>query len=82
MSLLSEKIRIDCKSRMLSLCSGQHRERQPSESRRFALRFIRSYSVFRNAFLGNCRALTTTGNRVRHIVSSQDDAVVGLLERR
>ena len=26
-------------------------------------------------------ALTTSGNRVRHIVSSQDDAVAGLLGR-
>ena len=26
-------------------------------------------------------ALTTSGNRVRHIVSSQDDAVAGLIGR-
>ena len=52
------------------------------ELRRFALRFIHSHSdatgIFRNAFR-EIVALTTSGNRVRHIVSSQDDAVVGLL---
>ena len=52
--------------------------------RRFALRFIHSHSdatgVFRNAFR-EVVSLTTSGNRVRHIVTSQDDAVAGLLGR-
>ena len=52
--------------------------------RHFALRFIHSHSyatgVFRNAF-HEIVALTTSGNRVRHIVSSQDDAVARLLGR-
>ena len=50
----------------------------------FALWFIHSHSdatgIFRNAFC-EIGALTTSGNRVSHIVSSQDDAVAGLLGR-
>ena len=53
-----------------------------SQLRRFALRFIHSHSdatdVFRNAFR-EIVALPTSGNRVRHIVSSQDDTIAGLL---
>ena len=52
--------------------------------RRFALRFINSHrdanGVFRTAFR-EIVALTTSSNRVRHIVSSQDDAVAGFLGR-
>ena len=54
--------------------------------RRFALRFIHSHGdasgVFRTKHSWEIIALTTSGNRVRHIVSSQDDAVAGLLGRR
>ena len=50
----------------------------------FSLRFIHSHNdntgFFRNAFR-EIVALTTSGIRVRHIVSSQDDTVAGLLER-
>ena len=50
--------------------------------RRFALRFIHSHSdatsVFRNAFR-EVVSLTTSGNRVRHIVTSQDDATRTLI---
>ena len=60
----------------LNLCDS------PSVEQFFPLRFIHSHSnatgVFRNAFL-EIGALTTSGNCVRHIVSSQDDAVAGLL---
>ena len=37
-------------------------------------------AFFRNAFLGIVE-LKPSGNRVRHIVSSQDDAVAGVMER-
>ena len=51
------------------------------ELRRFALLFIHSHSdatgIFRNAFC-EIVAMTPSGDRVRHIVSSQDDAVAGL----
>ena len=53
--------------------------------RRFALRFIHSHSDdATGVFVMNSWeivALTTYGNRVRHIVSSQDDAVAELLGR-
>ena len=52
--------------------------------RRFALAYFHSHGdatgVFRNAFLGIVE-LTPSGNRVRHIVSSQDYAVAGLMGR-
>ena len=55
-----------------------------NELRHFALRFIHSHSdttgVFRNV-LCEIVVLTTSSNCVRHIVSSQDDAVAGLLGR-
>ena len=50
---------------------------------RFALRFIHSHGdatgVFRNVHSWEIVALTTSGNRVRHIVSSQDGVVTGTL---
>ena len=52
--------------------------------RRFALAYFHSHGdatgFFRNAFLGIVE-LTPSDNRVRHIVSSQDDAVAGLMGR-
>ena len=52
--------------------------------RHFALRYIQSHSnatgVFRNV-LREIVALTPSGNHVRHIITSQDDAVAGLLGR-
>ena len=54
------------------------------ELRCFALQFIHPHSdatgVFHNAFRVIV-VLTTSSNRVRHNVSSQDDAVAGLLGR-
>ena len=48
--------------------------------RRFALRFIHWHSDATSVF-HEIVALTTSGNRVKHIVSFQDDAVAGLLGR-
>ena len=45
------------------------------------LRFIHSHMEFFAMHSWEIVALTTSGNRVRHIVSSQDDAGAGLLGR-
>ena len=55
---------------------------KPLKMRRFALRRIHSHSdatgLFRNAFC-EIVALTSSINRVRHIVSSPDDAVARVI---
>ena len=45
---------------------------------RIFIRMAMPLAFFRNAFLGIVE-LAPSGNRVRHIVSSQDDAVAGLI---
>ena len=47
---------------------------------RIFIRMATPLAFFRNAFLGIVE-LKPSGNRVRHIVSSQDDAVAGLMGR-
>ena len=58
-----------------------HQLKHNIQLRHFALQFIHSHSdaivVFRNAF-HEIVVLTTSGYHVRHIESSQDDAVAGL----
>ena len=44
------------------------------------IRMATPLAFFRNAFLGIVE-LKPSGNRVRHIVSSQDDAVAGVMGR-